>query len=98
MEERLVRFTLFGQEFTFYSDASEDEVDAVIALLREELEGGQIFNRSTVPSSKMLVLGCLRITAKYIHLQREHARYRQVQEEAVAALIEKILPAVDPPI
>jgi len=98
MEERLVRFTLFGQEFTFFSDATEEEVDAVIALLREELEGGQSYNRSTVPSSKMLVLGCLRITAKYIHLQREYAQYRQAQNEVVSALIEKILLAVDPPI
>ncbi|MDD2465804.1 MAG: hypothetical protein PHI97_17540 [Desulfobulbus sp.] len=97
MEERLVRFTLFGQDFSFYSDAAEEEVDAVIVMLREELEGQEHFNRSTVPSSKMLVLGCLRITAKYIHLQREHSRYCQVQERAIAAFIDKIMLAVEPP-
>ena len=96
MQERLVRFTLFGQEFTFYSDAAEEEVDAVISMLREELEGQESYNRSTVPSSKMLVLGCLRITAKYIHLQREYSRYCQEQEAALGALLEKILSAVEP--
>ncbi|MGD9947919.1 MAG: cell division protein ZapA [Desulfobulbus sp.] len=98
MQDRLVRFTLFGQEFTFYSDAAEHEVEAVIALLREELEGQEKFNRSTVPSSKMLVLGCLRITAKYIHLQQEHARYCQAQEQAINALLNKIMSAVEPSI
>lgn len=97
MEERLVSFTLFGQEYTFYSDAPDDEVEAVISMLREELEGQEPFYRSTVPSSKMLILGCLRITAKYIHLQREQARLCQVQDDALAALQEKILKAVEPP-
>lgn len=97
MQERLICFTLFGQEYTFYSDAPDEEVEAVIAMLREELEGQEAFYRSTVPSSKRLILGCLRITAKYIHLQREQARLGQVQEEAIAALQEKILKAVEMP-
>ena len=97
MEERLVSFTLFGQEYTFYSDAPDDEVEAVISMLREELEGQEPFYRSTVPASKMPILGCLRITAKYIHLQREQARLCQAQDDALAALQEKILKAVEPP-
>jgi cell division protein ZapA len=95
MQERLVRFTLFGQEFTFYSDATEEEVDAVIALLRTELEGDRAFSRSSVPSSKMLVLGCLRIAAKFIHMQREHERYCQLSEITMAKLIEKISSITD---
>ena len=71
MQERLVRLSLFGQEFTFYSDASEEDVEAVVALLRNELEGEEKIGRSAVPSSKMLVLGCLRMAAKYIQLKRE---------------------------
>ena len=95
MQERLVRFTLFGQEFTFYSDATEEEVNAVIALLRTELEGDWAFRRSSVPSSKMLVLGCLRIAAKFIHMQREHERYCQLSEITMAKLIEKISSITD---
>ena len=40
MEERLVSFSLFGQDFSFFSDAPEDEVQEAIAMLCEELEGG----------------------------------------------------------
>ena len=49
MEERLVSFTLFGQKFSFYSDAPEDEVQGAIAMLRDELEGTDLAARSTVP-------------------------------------------------
>ncbi|MCL2789622.1 MAG: cell division protein ZapA [Desulfobulbus sp.] len=90
MQDRLVRFQLFGQEFTFYSNASEEELDAVIALLREELEGSDTFSRSSVPSSKMLVLGCLRMAGKYVQLHREFDAYRQVQETALERLIDKV--------
>ncbi|WP_028317672.1 cell division protein ZapA [Desulfobulbus elongatus] len=95
MQDRLVRFQLFGQEFTFYSNASEEEVDSVIALLREELESGDTFSRSSVPSSKMLVLGCLRMAAKYIQLHREFDAYRQTQATVLVRLIDKVASGLD---
>lgn len=90
MQDRLVRFHLFGQEFTFYSDAPEDEVEAVIALLRDELEANEKVSRSSVPSSKVLVLGCLRMAAKYVLLNQEYKEYRHLQERTVDRLIDKI--------
>jgi len=90
MQDRLVRFQLFGQEFTFYSNASEEEVNSVIALLREELEGNDTFSRSSVPSSKMLVLGCLRMAAKYVQLQRKFDTYCQAEEAVLVRLIDKV--------
>jgi hypothetical protein len=90
MQDRLVRFHLFGQEFTFYSDAPEDEVEAVLALLRSELEANEKVSRSSVPSSKVLVLGCLRMAAKYVQLNQEYKEYRHLQERTVDRLIDKI--------
>ena len=95
MQDSLVRFHLFGQEFTFYSDASEDEVEAIIDLLRQELEGGETVSRSAVPSSKILVLGCLRMTARYVQLQREYQDYRQAQQRTLANLADKVGIALD---
>jgi cell division protein ZapA len=95
MQDRLVRFHLFGQEFTFYSDASEDEVEAIIDLLRQELEGGETVSRSAVPSSKILVLGCLRMTARYVQLQREYQDYRQAEQRTLAELAEKVRVVLD---
>lgn len=95
MQDRLVRFNLFGQEFTFYSDASEEEVASVITLLRDELESNEKISKSSVPSSKMLVLGCLRMAAKYVQLKREHSEYRQAQDRTVAQLIDKLSSTLD---
>ena len=95
MQDRLVRFHLFGQEFTFYSDASEDEVEAIIDLLRQELEGGETVSRSAVPSSKILVLGCLRMTARYVQLQREYQDFRQAEQRTLAELAEKVRVVLD---
>jgi len=90
MKERLVRFSLFGQEFTFYSDAPEDEVKAVVAMLRSELEGADGKYRSTVPSSKLLVLGCLRIAARYVKLKKEYSEFRNRQGRSIDDLIGKM--------
>lgn len=98
MQDRLVRFTLFGQEFTFYSDASEEEVATVIAMLQQELEGGGASHRSAVPSSKMLVLGCLRIAAKYVQAQRTQRRDDEIQRQRIAQLIEKVASVTDAPV
>lgn len=98
MQDRLVRFTLFGQEFTFYSDASEEEVGAVITLLQQELEEGGVSNRSSVPSSKMLVLGCLRIAAKYVQSQHAQRRADEKQQQRIALLVEKIASVTDAPV
>lgn len=90
MEERLVRFALFGQEFMFYSDASESEVDNVVEILRNELEGADGKYISTVPSSQLLVLGCLRIAAKYVKVNREFDAYRNRQGQSIDNLIDKM--------
>ena len=90
MEERLVRFSLFGQEFTFYSDAPESEVKEVVRILRNELEGSDGTYTSTVPSSKLLVLGCLRIADRYVRLKREFEEYRNRQGRSIDGLIDKM--------
>jgi len=95
MEERLVSFTLFGQKFSFYSDASEEEVDGAVAMLREELEGTDLAARSTVPSSTMLVLGCLRIAARYVKLDQEYSSFRTSQDQSIAQLIDKVSESID---
>ncbi len=90
MQDRLVRFHLFGQEYTFFSDAPEDEIESIIALLREELDSGEKLSRSAMPSSKMLVLGCLRMTAKYVQLSRECTACRQAQQQMIERLIDRL--------
>ena len=95
MEERLVHFNLFGQEFTFLSDAPDDEVEQAIKLLRGELAGTRQAALSTVPSSKVLVLGCLRIAARYVELQKEFDGFRQQQGKSIDDLIDRVSSGID---
>ncbi len=95
MKDRLVQFELFGQEFAFYSDAPDDEVEKAINLLRDELEGDEHYGRSHLPSSKMLVLGCLRLAAKYVQMEQEHAVLYQEQSRSIANLIRKMTASIE---
>ncbi len=95
MEERLVSFTLFGQKFSFYSDAPGNEVEGAIAILREELEGTDLAARSTVPSSTMLVLGCLRIAARLVKVDNEYKTFQSSQGQSIAQLIDKVSESID---
>ena len=95
MQERVICFTLFGQEFSFYSDASDDEVQGAVALLRDTLEGTELAAKSTIPSSKMLVLGCLQLAASYVKLDNEFNAFRTVQEQKIDKLITKVVSSMD---
>jgi len=93
--ERRVDFKLFGQEFSFYTDASEEEVEQVINLVRSELdEGGQAI-RTSLPSSKMLVLVCLRIAARFVQLEKEFVQFRNRQDKSIDNLINKVSSSIE---
>jgi len=88
--ERRVDFSLFGQEFSFYTDASEEEVELVINMVRSELDEGGQGVRTSLPSSKMLVLVCLKIAARYVLLEKEFEVFRARQDASIDKLINKV--------
>ncbi len=90
MEERLVHFQLFGQEFTFFSDVSDAEVDEIVKLVRQELEREDGRYTSSIPSSRLLVLGCLRLASKLVQQKKKSADYRRRQDNAIDNLIDRM--------
>ena len=102
MEERLISFTLYGQEFSFYSDVPDDEVQEAVSILRQELgEPENCGPTTTVPSSTLLVLACLRIAARHVSLKRDFDQFyaeRKIYKrsnELISGLIDKITTALD---
>ncbi|WP_339137364.1 MAG: hypothetical protein WGN25_04995 [Candidatus Electrothrix sp. GW3-4] len=102
MEERLISFTLYGQEFSFYSDVPDDEVQEAVSILRQELgEPERCGPTATVPSSTLLVLACLRIAARHVSLQRDFDRFYAERKkykgrnELMLGLIERVTTALD---
>ena len=93
--ERRVSFELFGQEFSFYTDAPEEEVEAVINLVRGELDEGDQGIRTSLPSSKMLVLVCLRIASRLVQVEKEYEQFRSRQDRSIDKLINKVSSSMD---
>lgn len=101
MEERLISFTLYGQEFSFYSDAPDDEVQEAIALLRSELgQAGQGGKAAALPSSTMLVLACLRLAGRCVNIEHEFSSFAEerknhaARKRAISGLIDRLASAL----
>ncbi len=88
--ERLVRFTLLGQEHALYTAASDEEMAAILDLVRSLTEAGSANMTGTLPIGKIAVLACLSIASRYVRLEREFAAYRQDSEGRLARLTEQI--------
>jgi cell division protein ZapA (FtsZ GTPase activity inhibitor) len=88
--ERLVRFHLLGQEYKFYTAAGEEEMDAILSLVRELVENDPVASRGTLAAGKVAIMACLNIASRYVRLQREHERYREAVENRFERLSRKI--------
>lgn len=88
--ERLVRFELLGQEYKFYTAASEAEMEDILSLVREQVEGNAGSRRGTLPASKVAVMACLNIASKYVQLRQEFDSYKSDNETRFYRLSEEI--------
>ncbi len=88
--ERLVRFRLLDEDFAFYTGISEEEMAAILALVREQLEGGGALPRGTVPANKIAMLACLRMASDYLQLEKEFTAYRQTTRSRLSKMTDQI--------
>ena len=93
--ERRVQFELFGQEFSFYTDASEEDIEHIITLVRSELGVEGPGMRSSLLSNKVLVLGCLKIAARFVQLEEEFRIFRIRQDASIDKLINKVSSGIE---
>ena len=93
--ERKVIITLFDREFTFYTDAPEEEVARVITLVREELNSPAHSGGSALPDSKILILACLRLAARLVELEKDHKAFCTKQESSIDKLIHKVSSGIE---
>lgn len=87
--ERLVKFNLLGQDFSFYTAASEQEMGRILELVRQFTEI-DIGSKVSASAGKVAILGCLNLASQYVELEREYGQYRTCSEEQVRQLTEKI--------
>lgn len=88
--ERLVEFELLGNYYRFYTGASEEEMTAILALVRQLMETGQETNVGTLATGKQAVLACLNIASRYVKLQQDFTDYKQNSNKRIARLNDEI--------
>lgn len=88
--ERLVEFELLGQEYKFYTGASEEEMQAILSLVRQLVETEPKTTVGTLASGKKAILACLNIASRYVKLQQEFTDYRESTEERISGLSDEI--------
>ncbi|MGI6639182.1 MAG: cell division protein ZapA [Desulfobulbus sp.] len=94
MQERPIRFHLFGQEFTFFSDAEDQEVEQVITLLKNEFADNEKVGQN-MPSTTLLVFGCLRMAAKLVQERARQQALEQHRQRAIARMMNKVVSHLD---
>ncbi len=88
--ERLVRFTLLGQEFKFYTGTPEEEMEEILTLVKELVEENSSENFGTIPVSKIAVMACLNMASKYVSLKRDFDTFKIESEERLNNVNKKI--------
>jgi len=88
--ERLVEFELLGQEYKFYTASSEEEMQAILSLVRQLVETETNATVGTLASGKKAILACLTIASRYVELEQDFADYQDVTEKRIARLSDDI--------
>ena len=87
--ERLIKFDVFGHEYTLYTAAPEDEVEEILELVRSQFER-LVPSSSRLVSDKIAVLTCLNMAGEIVKMRREVERFKRQANENIAALVKRI--------
>ncbi len=74
--QRLVKFEVLGQEYSLYTDATEDDVQEILELVKNQLEA-YAKTASTLPANKLAILTSLNMAGKYVKLKKEFDEYKK---------------------
>jgi len=84
-----VKFEVCGQEYSLNTDAPEDEVRDILALVRSQLE---IHSQSSnLLPARLAVLASLNMAGKYIKLKKDFEEHKLMVAEKLAAVTKQIV-------
>ncbi|MCB2183437.1 MAG: cell division protein ZapA [Desulfobulbaceae bacterium] len=87
--ERLVKFEVLGQEYPLYTDAPEEDVQEILALVRDQIES-YAKSSATLPANKLAILTSLNMAGKYVKLKRDFEKYKLKVDETAVLMKTKI--------
>jgi len=75
-QERQVRIELLGQEYRFFTAASDEELEAILSLVRALVATDSTPHSGTLVSVRVVTLACLNIASQYVRLKSEFDSFR----------------------
>ncbi len=84
--ERLVRFDLLGQEYSFYTAAPEEEVAEIVNMVTEIVEQNSSGASGNIAVSKIAVLAGLNIASQYVELRCQFEQYKRDTDKRISLL------------
>ena len=87
----MVKFTLLGQEYRFYTAASEEEMDRILGLVKKLVDdSGGGGGAGAVPNNKIAVMACLNLASQYVRLKREFDEYKRESNKRIVHINNQI--------
>ncbi len=93
-QERLVRFSLLGQDYTFYTGASEEEMEKILDLVKQMIEENGSGMSGTLPTGKVAVMACLNLASKFIKLSQDYEKCTKETNEKIGGINKKLKSAL----
>jgi cell division protein ZapA (FtsZ GTPase activity inhibitor) len=84
--ERLVKLEDLGQVYPLYTDASEEDIEEILRLVKLQIEKNSKSTKSALPASKAAVLTSLNMAGKYVSLRKDFEQYKQEMSELIERL------------
>ena len=94
--ERLVRFSLLGQEYSFYTGASEEELEKILGLVKKMIEENGSAMPGTLPTGRIAIMACLNIASRFMKLGQDFEKYKAETNERLAILNRKLEVELEP--
>lgn len=92
--ERLVKFEVLGQEYQLSTDASDEDVNEILHLVKNQIESYSQA-ASTLPANKLAILACLNMAGKYVKLKRDFEDFKQMVGQTADKMESKIDSVLD---
>ncbi len=89
-QERLVRLNLLGQDYTFYTGASEEEMEKILDLVKKMFEDNGSGKPGTLPTGRIAIMACLNLASKFMKLSQDFERYKEETDEKIVRINRKL--------
>ncbi len=91
LKERQFSFTLLGQEYSVVAVASDEEMNDILALVKNVMEDGETARgNSTISINRKAVLACLTLASRYLSVKSDFERFKKESAARSILLAEEI--------